>query len=73
VKNFTVKKIDFNGINAIKVTDEYYKNDDNKYGIYLTFVYNKKNYNFYFRGNNINTLNSYYELLKSSLVLKQCS
>jgi hypothetical protein len=71
VKNFTVEKIDFNGINAIKVTDEYYENDDGNYGIYLTFIYNKKNYNFYFRGNNISTLNSYYELLNSSLVLKQ--
>jgi len=69
VKNFTSEKIDFNGIPAVKVTDEYYEKEG-KYGIFLIFVHNKKEYTFYLRSNDLNTLESNYELFKSSILLK---
>ena len=71
VKNFSSEKVDVNGISAIKTTDEYYESDGGSYGICLTFIHDKKGYTFYFRGDDLNNLESTYKIIKSSIILKQ--
>jgi hypothetical protein len=70
VKNSILEKIELNGIPAIKVTDEYYEGKGSDYGIFLTFMHNGIDYTFYFSGNNLEILESTYELVKSSIILK---
>jgi len=71
VKNSQIEIIEFNGISAIKETVEW---DTTlvlkKYTIYLTFIHKENTYTFSFNGNNLNSVESNFEFVKSNLKLK---
>jgi hypothetical protein len=67
IKNFTMEKIDFNGIPAIKKINEI---NYGQYEIFLTFKQSENSYQFSMQGSNLESLESLYELIKSNIVLK---
>ncbi|MCL2115268.1 MAG: hypothetical protein FWH29_03510 [Methanobrevibacter sp.] len=70
VKNFTFEKIDFNGIPALTLTEEYYGSESVKYGKFLFLVHNDNFYTIYFCSDDFNNVEHMHELAKSSLILK---
>lgn len=70
IKNFTLEKREFNGIATIKTNEEYDNSKTDNYGIFLTVIHDSNDYTFYFSGKDLATLESNYQLLKSSLKFK---
>jgi hypothetical protein len=71
VRNFTLEKIDFNGIPSVKLTEEYYEEiNTGKYAIFLFFVHDGNFYTLYFNSDKFISVEYMYELAKSSLKLK---